>query len=65
MKLFVDGKQAEKGMRVKTFRGEEAILLDWHEPGTVSGGSGGRVCIEEETGCKGLYFPGVIKAKFL
>ena len=43
MKLFVNGKEAVAGMKVQTFRGEEAILLDWYEPGTRSGGNGGRV----------------------
>ena len=46
MKLFVNGKEAVAGMKVQTFRGEEAILLDWYEPGTRSGGNGGRVYLK-------------------
>lgn len=64
MKLFVNDTAAKKGMKVQTFRGEKAILLDWYEPGTVSGGNGGRVRIKETGGCEGTYFPGVIGAKF-
>lgn len=64
MKLFVNGKEAVAGMRVQTFRGEEAILLDWYEPGTRSGGNGGRVYLEIND-TKMEYFPSIINGKFV
>lgn len=64
MKLYVNGKEATEGMQVQTFRGESAVLISWHEPGTVSGGKGGRVYICEEGGYEGMYFPSVIGGKF-
>lgn len=65
MKLYVNGKEATEGMQVQTFRGESAVLISWHEPGTVSGGNGGRVYICEEGGYEGMYFPSVIGGKFI
>ena len=61
MKLFVNGKEAVAGMKVQTFRGEEAILLDWYEPGTRSGGNGGRVYLKIND-TKMEYFPSIINA---
>ena len=56
MKLFVNGKEAVAGMKVQTFRGEEAILLDWYEPGTRSGGNGGRVSVVMQLPVSGTEF---------
>lgn len=65
MELYIKDEKAYTGMSVKTFRGESAILLNWYEPNTRSGGNGGRVYIEEvESGCKGEYFPSVIDGEF-
>ena len=64
MELYIKGKIARKGMRVETFRGEPAILREWYEPGTHSGGSGGRVYIELEGGSEGLYFQSIIGGEF-
>lgn len=64
MELYINGEKAYEGMKVKTFRGEPATLLSWDAPGTRSGGSGGRVFIEEESGSRSEYFPSVIGGEF-
>lgn len=65
MKLYVNGKEAAEGMQVRTFRGANAILINWYEPGTASGGKGGKVYIRDEDGHEGIYFPAVIGGKFI
>gem|GEM_PF-5243096 len=64
MKLYINGETAYEGMKVKTFRGEPATFLSWYTPGTRSGGSGGRVYIEEDDGHRGEYFPSVVGGEF-
>lgn len=65
MKLYINGVPARVGQSVFTFRNEQAVLLAWFNPGTRTGGSGGRVCIRDADGNEGYYFPGVINAKFM
>lgn len=64
MKLLVNGKPAEKGMEVTTFRGEKYILEDWREPHKA--GSTGRVyCKKKGELFHNEWFPGVIGAEFV
>jgi len=63
MELYVNGKLAQKGQEVTTFRGEKAILTGWKEPHKTS--STGKVYITKiKTGYEGEYYPSVINAKF-
>lgn len=64
MKLIINGQEAVKGTIVKTFRGTLATLVDWHEPGTLSGGNGGRVVLGMGSDL-GAFYPGVIGGRFV
>jgi len=44
MILLIRGEQARRGMKIKTFDGEECRLIDWREPHKPS--STGRVIVE-------------------
>jgi hypothetical protein len=58
------GNQIGEGAVVKTFRGEEVTLVSIYEPGTRTGGNGGRVQLDGGK-LSALYFPGVIGARFI
>lgn len=49
MKLMINGKEAEAGMTVTDFRGDNWELESWKEP--VSAGSTGRVYVSNG-GCR-------------
>ena len=63
------GLPLQRGQSVRTFRGEIVTLVDWYEPGTSAGGSGGRVRLSDEDGSSDefspVYFPSVIGAKWV
>ena len=62
--LIINGKAAEVGMEVKTFRGEKGILLYWREPHKSS--SSGHVYVllnGEDT--EREFYPSVIGGKFI
>lgn len=62
MKLYIHGVEAQRGMSVKTFRGESCTLAGWTEPSHL--GSSGRVEVHFLGGGVGEYFPSVIGAEF-
>ena len=57
MVLYINGVKAEKGMDVKTFRGEPYKLTGWKEP--QHSGSTGRVYITDGK-FSTEYFPSVV-----
>ncbi|WRS27816.1 hypothetical protein U6B65_01425 [Oscillospiraceae bacterium MB08-C2-2] len=65
MQLYINGQTATVGMKAQTFRGEPVTLISWSEPGSRSGGNGGRVYVEEKGGIRCEYFPSVIGGKFM
>ena len=71
MRLIINGKEAQKGMEVTTFRGETYILDGWRAPGERFGGMNGKVyCIpqkdyENNTPNFTEWYPGVIGGKFV
>ena len=71
MKLIINGKEAEKGMEVTTFRGEKYILSGWRAPGQMFGGMNGKVYCktkedyEQNTPWCNEWYPSVIGGKFV
>lgn len=67
MKLYVDGVEAQKGMKVKDFKGSDWYLVDWREPRSES--SSGRVFVKKNFSDDQFkireFFPSVINAKFV
>lgn len=43
MRLMIRGEEAQKGMKVTNFRGEEFVLIDWRSPTEPLGGATGKV----------------------
>lgn len=63
MTLMINGKPAEKGQEVETFRGEKGILVGWKEPAHSS--SSGRVYVQlEGHDFQNEWYPGVIRAEW-
>jgi hypothetical protein len=65
-KLMINGKEAVKGQKVTTFRGEEMILVSWREPRHSS--SAGKVYVKAEDAdgvAQSEFFPKVIGGEFV
>lgn len=65
MDLLIGNNPAKKDMDVKDFRGDACKLLDWAEPGSRSGGNGGRVYLDYGNNVHTECFPSVINARFV
>jgi hypothetical protein len=71
MKLLINGKEAKEGMLVKTFKGEDYVLIDWRSPEENLGGKIGKVYCKTKKdydankfGCREMY-PTVIGGEFV
>jgi hypothetical protein len=58
------GRAVKIGEWARDFRGDLAKVTGIYEPGTRSGGNGGRVEVDE-LGHRALYFPGVYGFRFV
>lgn len=64
MILQINGKKAERGMKIETTRGEVGTLMGWREPHKPS--SSGKVHVQLEGNTyQSEFFPGVISGEFV